>query len=150
MTDRFTESVVEEAALGWLHELGYSVLHRPEIASVRLNPGLPPEAIEDAFRKLTRADAPSLIERNRALHRMLVDGVTVEFRRPVGSIAGATGSGHRLRRPGRDDWLAVNQFTVAEGQHTCRPDVVVITQWPCRHRIAGKDDERAVALDVRT
>ena len=58
MTDRFTESVVEEAALGWLHELGYSVLHRPEIASVRLNPGLPPEAIEDAFRRLTRADAP--------------------------------------------------------------------------------------------
>ena len=27
--------------------------------------------------------------------------------------------------PGNNDWLAVNQFTVAEGQHTRRPDVVL-------------------------
>ncbi len=58
-------------------------------ALARLNPDLPPDALEDAFRKLTRADAPSLIERNRAVHRMLVEGVTVEYRRQDGSIAGA-------------------------------------------------------------
>jgi type I restriction enzyme R subunit len=29
-------------------------------ALVRLNPELPPEALEDAYRKLTQADAPSL------------------------------------------------------------------------------------------
>jgi type I restriction enzyme R subunit len=29
----FTESVVEEAALGWLVELDYAVLHGPEIAA---------------------------------------------------------------------------------------------------------------------
>lgn len=28
----FTESVVEEAALAWLHDLGYTVLFGPEIA----------------------------------------------------------------------------------------------------------------------
>ena len=56
---------------------------------MRLNPDLPAEALEDAFRKLTRSDAPSLVERNRAVHRMLVDGVTVEYRRTDGSIAGA-------------------------------------------------------------
>jgi len=27
--------------------------------------------------------------------------------------------------PDNNDWLAVNQFTVAEGQHTRRPDVVL-------------------------
>lgn len=32
MTDRFTESIVEEAALAWLGELGYVVLHGPDIA----------------------------------------------------------------------------------------------------------------------
>lgn len=48
---------------------------------------LPPEALEDAYRKLTRIDAPSLVERNRAMHRMLVDGITVEYRRKDGSIA---------------------------------------------------------------
>ncbi|MEK6287887.1 MAG: type I restriction endonuclease subunit R [Acidobacteriota bacterium] len=144
------ESTVEEAALAWLEGLGYAVLHGPEIAAgmvgaerndpnyrdvvlegrlrqalVRLNPDLPPEAIEDAFRKLTRTDAPSLVERNRAVHRMLVDGVTVEYRRADGSIAGAQARVLDFDEPDNNDWLAVNQFTVAEGQHTRRPDVVL-------------------------
>jgi type I restriction enzyme, R subunit len=114
MSAAFSESVVEDAALAWLEALDYAVLHGPEIAIgesdaersepnfrdvvldrrlrdalFRLNPSMPAEAIEDAHRKLTRADGPSLIERNRALHRMLVDGVTVEYRRADGSIAGA-------------------------------------------------------------
>jgi len=147
---RFTESVVEDAALAWLESLGYAVLHGPEIAAgmpggersdpnyrdvvlesrlrqalVSLNPDLPAEALEDAFRKLTRTDAPSLVERNRAVHRMLVDGVTVEYRRPDGSIAGAQARVLDFESPGNNDWLAVNQFTVAEGQHTRRPDVVL-------------------------
>jgi len=92
----FTESIVEDAALAWFKALGYAVLHGPAIAAgepgpersdpnyrdvvlerrlrqtlERLNPNLPAEALEDAFRKLTRADAPSLLERNRAVHRML-------------------------------------------------------------------------------
>ncbi len=29
---KFTESVVEEAALDWLEALGYAVLHGPDIA----------------------------------------------------------------------------------------------------------------------
>src|SRR5258706_7246280 len=94
----FTESVVEDAALAWLAGMGYAVLQGPHIAVdgpaaerfdpsyrdvlldgrlrrslARLNPDLPPEAVEDAYRKLTRTAAPSLIERNRAVHRMLVD-----------------------------------------------------------------------------
>ena len=146
----FTESVVEEAALAWLEALGYAVLHGPDIAAgmpgaersdpnyrdvvlerrvrdalAALNPALPAEALEDAFRKLTRSDAPSLPERNRAVHRMLVDGVTVEYRRADGAIAGAQARVIDFDTPGNNDWLAVNQFTVAEGQHTRRPDVVL-------------------------
>ncbi|MCX6544603.1 MAG: type I restriction endonuclease subunit R [Acidobacteria bacterium] len=146
----FTESVVEDAALAWLEGLGYTVLHGPEIAVgmpgaergdpnyrdvvlerrlrealVSLNPKLPAEALEDAFRKLTRTDAPSLVERNRAVHRMLVDGVTVEYRRPDGAIAGAQATILDFDEPDNNDWLAINQFTVAEGQHTRRPDVVL-------------------------
>jgi type I restriction enzyme R subunit len=146
----FAESVVEEATLGWLHALGYTVLHGPDIAAgqpaaertdpgyrdvvlerrlrdalARLNPQLPAEALEDAFRKLTRVDAPSLLERNRAAHRMLVDGVTVEYRRADGSIAGAQAQVLDFDAPDDNDWLAVNQFTVCEGQHMRRPDVVL-------------------------
>jgi type I restriction enzyme R subunit len=146
----FTESVVEESALAWLEALGYAVLHGPDIAAgepgaersdpnyrdvllerrlrqalVRLNPDLPPDALEDAARKLTRVDAPSLVERNRAVHRMLVDGVTVEYRRKDGSIAGAQARAIDFDSVDGNDWAAVNQFTVAEDQHTRRPDVVL-------------------------
>ncbi len=147
----FTESVVEEATLTWLGSLGYEVLHGPEIAVgepaaertdagyrdvslerrlrqalVRLNPDLPPVALDDAYRKLTRVDAPSLLARNRAVHRMLVDGVTVEYARPDGSIAGAQARVVDFDHPEANDWVAVNQFTVAEGQHTRRPDVLIV------------------------
>jgi type I restriction enzyme R subunit len=146
----FTESVVEDAALGWLEALGSAVLHGPDIAAgepaaersdpnyrdvllegrlrqalVRLNPDLPHEALEEAYRKLTRVDAPSLVERNRAVHRLLVDGVTVEYRRKDGSIAGAQARVVDFDVPANNDWIAVNQFTVSEGQHTRRPDVVL-------------------------
>jgi len=150
MSATLTESVVEEAALAWLQGLGYVVLHGPDIAAgepaaersdsnyrdvvlerrlqqvlIRLNPDLPAEALEDAYRKLTRSDAPSLVERNRVAHLMLVNGVTVEYRRPDGSIAGAQARVLDFDQPGNNDWLAVNQFTVAEGQHMRRPDVVL-------------------------
>ena len=149
-TETFNESVVEQAALAWLEGLGCAVLHGPDLAAgepaaertdpqyrdvvledrlrqalLRLNPDLPAEAVDDAFRKLTRADAPSLIERNRSLHRMLIDGVAVEYRRKDGSIAGAQARVIDFDRPENNDWLAVNQFTVAEGPNVRRPDVVL-------------------------
>jgi type I restriction enzyme R subunit len=150
MTASFTESVVEDAALAWLEALGYAIKHGPAIAAgepgaergdpnyrdvalegrlrqalARLNPSLPADALEDAFRKLTRLDAPSLLERNRAAHRMLVNGVTVEYRRADGSIAGDQTRVLDFDEPANNDWVAVNQFTVSESQHTRRPDVVL-------------------------
>jgi type I restriction enzyme R subunit len=59
------------------------------------------------------------------MHRMLVDGVTVEYRRKDGSIAGALARVIDFEAPANNDWLAVNQFTVSEGQYTRRPDVVL-------------------------
>jgi type I restriction enzyme R subunit len=150
MNRNFTESVVEDAALEWLQGLGYSIQNGPLLAVgemfaertdpnyrdtilagrlkqalEKLNPELPSEALEDAYRKLTRTDAPSLIERNRAIHRLLVNGVNIEFKRKDGSIAGAQASIIDFDNPENNDWLAVNQFTVAEGQHNRRPDVVI-------------------------
>lgn len=84
-------------------------------ALVTLNPDLPADALEDTFRKLTRTDPPSQLERNRALHRMLVDGVTVEYRRKDGSIAGAQAKAIDFDKARNNDWLAVNQYSVAEG-----------------------------------
>jgi type I restriction enzyme R subunit len=144
------ESEVEDAALEWLGSLDWPVLNGPTIAYgelsaervdpgyrdtildarlrvalARLNPTLPQDAIEDAYGKLTRTEAPSLVERNRAFHRMLRDGINVEYRRKDGSIAGDQALVIDFDHVESNDWLAVNQFTVAEGQHTRRPDIVL-------------------------
>jgi type I restriction enzyme R subunit len=148
MDSAFTESVVEDVALAWFEACGWQVAQGPETVSntpkaerldyrevvlaerlresfAHLNTELPAEALEDAFRKLNRPEGPTLEARNRAFHRILVDGVPVEYRRPDGSIAGAQVQVIDFIEPDNNNWLAVNQFTVAENKHTRRPDVVL-------------------------
>ncbi len=95
------ESDVEAAALEWLSALGWQTAHGPDIASdtpgaerdnygqailehrlrnalSRLNPSLPVSALDDAFRRLTQPEGATLEARNRAFHRMLLNGVNVE------------------------------------------------------------------------
>ena len=128
----FTESVVEQAALAWLESVGWTVRYGAEIAPgepaaerddygqvvlarrlrdalARLNPELPGEALDDALRKLTRPEGADLIVRNRALHRLLVDGVTVESRDAQGSIRGAQARVIDFDEPAHNDWLAVDR-----------------------------------------
>ena len=143
----FSESVVEDAALAWLESLGYTIKHGPEIgpeeifaeradygqvllagrlrqALARLNPQLPAEAIDDAFRKIARLEGATLDARNRVFHRLLVDGVTVEYRTD-GAIRGAQARLLDFDNPDNNEWLAVNQFTVVENKYNRRPDVVI-------------------------
>ena len=142
-----SESVVEDAALDWLRELGYDVISGPDMppgphalresyaavvfdsslrgALEQLNPNLPSQALDDAFRKLTRPEGSTLAARNRAFHRMLVDGVTVEYRNAEGVVRGAQAKVIDFDNPEENDWLAVNQFTVIENKHERRPDVVL-------------------------
>ena len=143
-----TEADVEAAALDWLASLGWEAAHGPDIAPDtpnaerndygqvvlerrlqdalgELNPGLPSEALDDAFRKLTRPEGTTLEARNRAFHRMLVDGVTVEHRANDGAVRGAQAKVIDFDEPATNDWLAVNQFTVTENHNTRRPDVVL-------------------------
>ena len=142
------ESTVETAALEWFGELGYAVGHGPDLAPGeraaerksfgdvvlvgrlgeairRLNPKIPEEARQDALRKLLRLETPSLAGSNRRFHHLLRDGVEVEYPRKDGSIAGDSVRLIDFEDPARNDWLAVNQFTVIEAQHNRRPDIVV-------------------------
>ena len=143
-----TEADVEQAALGWLAGLGWGVAHGPDIAPdtpgaerndygqvvlerrlrdalAQLNPTLPVDALDDAYRKLTRPEGSTVEARNRSFHRMLVEGVTVEHRDGEGRIRGAQVQIVDFDAPSRNDWLAVNQFTVRENQSSRRPDVVL-------------------------
>ena len=107
-------------------EYGEVVLgRRLRDAFARLNSDLPASALDDAFRKLTRPEGSALESRNRAFHRMLVDGVTVEYRNTDGAVRGAQSRVIDFDDPANNDWLAVNQFTVVENRHERRPDVVL-------------------------
>ncbi len=143
-----TESTVEAAALDWLEGLGWDVAHGPEIgpdgsnpertdyrvvllegrlrnALDRLNPDLPADALDYAFRKVVQPEGVTLEARNRDLHRMLVEGIGVEYRARDGAMRGAQVSVLDYAHPERNDFLAVNQFTVKDGEHQRRADIVL-------------------------
>ena len=125
-----TEADVEQAALDWLSALGWSVAHGPDISDAEradhsqvflerrlrdslpnLNPSLPSDALDDAYRKLTRPEGSALEARNRAFHRMLVNGVELEYRDADGRVRGDQVRVIDFDNPAANDWLAVNQFT---------------------------------------
>ena len=126
----FTEADVEQAALDWLAAIGWQVAHGPDVAPdtpgaerddygqivlarrlrdalARLNPSLPAAALDDAFRKLTNPEGATLEARNRSFHRMLVNGVTVEYRTNDGAIRGEQTLIIDFDNPDNNDWLAV-------------------------------------------
>ena len=105
---------------------GQAVLEaRLRDALQRLNPSLPTSAIDDALHKVTNPEGATLEVRNRAFHRMLVNGVNVEYRASDGAIRGEQARVIDFDKPDNNDWLAVNQFTVTENRNTRRPDVVL-------------------------
>ena len=143
-----TEADVEQAALEWLRDLGWQLAHGPDIAPetsaaerddygqvvlerrlrdalADLNPSLPTDALDDAVRKLTRPEGSTLEARNRAFHRVLVNGVEIEYREAGGAVRGDLVRVIDFDNPANNDWLAVNQFTVTENRNTRRPDVVL-------------------------
>ena len=141
------ESDIEEAALEWFAELGYTVLPGPDIAPdtpdaersaynevilmrrlrdavANLNPNIPADAQQDAIRKVLNPDSHTLVQNNRTFHQMLVDGIEVEYRQADGTIRGDRVRLIDFDTPENNDWLAVNQFTVVETSER-RPDIVL-------------------------
>lgn len=143
-----SEATVELALLDQLHALGYGIEHEEDIgpdghrpereshdevvlkkrfesAVARLNPGLPVEAHQDAVRRVMQAELPSLLEENRRLHKLMTEGVDVEYYADDGTLTAGTVVLIDFKHPELNDWLAVSQFVVIHGQNKRRPDVVV-------------------------
>ena len=148
MASSVTEFDVEEVCLNLLDDLEWRVAYGAAIAPntfsaerinygdivlierlqsslAQLNPSLPSGSLNDAFFKLTHPEGTSVEMRNRAFHRMLADGVTVEYRASDGAIRGAQTQVLDFKNPLNNDWLAVNQFTVTENKHERRLDIVL-------------------------
>jgi len=96
-------------------------------AIVRLNPAIPEDAKEEAFKKVIQVAhaTPSLIYNNRIFHSYLRDGVDVEYMREDGTVAGDKVKLIDFNNPENNDWLAVNQYTVIENGNNRRPDVII-------------------------
>lgn len=146
MRNSITENEIEEIALSYLQGLGYSYLlgtvispdgEHPErqynevVLVTRLrdaidkfNPSLSQDAKEDALKKVLRTDSPNALINNENFHRYLTDGVDVEVRTDSG-IRGEKIYIVDFENPENNEFLAINQFTVVEGNQNKRPDIIL-------------------------
>jgi type I restriction enzyme, R subunit len=142
-----TEDQLEQETLGWLQEVGYSVLNGPEIAFDgakperadyrqtllpfrlreainRLNPSIPTSAREDAFKQVQDLGITALLSANRQFHKFLVNGVPVQYQKD-GETRGDFVRLIDWKSPEKNEWVAVNQFTIKGPKHTRRPDIIL-------------------------
>lgn len=143
-----SEAELEDALLGQLQQLGYGcesdegigpdgrrperkshdeviLLQRFEYAVARINSSLPASAQDEAIRKLKQSELPSLLEENRRLHKLLTEGVDVEYDAKDGTLTARNVALIDFNNPDNNDWLVVRQFVVIAGRTTRRPDLVV-------------------------
>jgi type I restriction enzyme, R subunit len=142
------EAAVEQALLKHLSELGYAIetderigpdslfaeresytdtilVKRLLSAAKRFNPHIPQNAIEEAVKRVTQTELPQLTAENRRIHKLLTEGVDVEYEAADGSITANKVYLIDFANAENNDWLVVNQFVVIAGQYNRRPDVVV-------------------------
>lgn len=143
-----TESVIEEAALEFLRENGYKYQHGNDLLRInsitgkedysqvfleenfrqsisKINTNITEEILGDTLRKVIYSVTPELVQDNQIFHRMIVDGVDVEYARPDGSVTNYKVWLLDFENPKNNEFLVVNQLTVIENKNHRRPDIVI-------------------------
>ncbi|MEB6548988.1 type I restriction endonuclease subunit R [Heyndrickxia sporothermodurans] len=146
LLENFTEDLLEEAVIEILQEMDYEYAFGPDISQdgtqperrdyrevildqrlrdslFALNRHLPEEALEEAYRKIITYNSPSLTENNKQFHTLLTEGVDVTFRKN-GEIKTEKAIVIDFAEPNRNQFLAINQFTIIEKEER-RPDVLI-------------------------
>jgi len=146
MRNSITENEIEQIALSYLQGLGYTyqlgtvmspdgehperqynevvLVTRLRDAIDKLNPNISQDAKEDALKKVLRTESPNALINNENFHRYLTDAVDVEVRTESG-IRGEKIYIVDFENPENNEFLAVNQFTVIEGNQNKRPDIIL-------------------------
>ncbi len=142
-----TEDQLEQETLSWLADVGYTHVYGPDIAPdgsapersnytqvvlverlreaiQRLNPNVPQVAREDALQQVLNLETPVLLSANRHFHRLLINGVPVEYQKN-GETRGDFVYLVDFVNPAANEWLAVNQFSIKGAKHTRRPDIIL-------------------------
>ncbi len=142
-----TEDQLEQEALSWLQDVGYTHRYGPDLAHDgtepqranyrqvilpfrlreaihRLNPDIPIAAREDALQRVQELGIPSLLSANRAFHKLLVGGVPVQYQKD-GETRGDFVRLVDWSDVSRNEFWAVNQFSIKGQHHTRRPDIIL-------------------------
>ncbi len=136
----FTEDTFEQAVIELLENMGYTHLYAPDMnrtdygsplledvlrdSLVRLNQGLPLEAIDEAMGKLRNFESGSLVQKNAVFMDYLQNGVTVRFFHK-GEERSAIVYLLDYQNTERNTFYVVNQYTYIENGNNRRPDVIL-------------------------
>jgi type I restriction enzyme R subunit len=144
---KLCESAIEEMAIEELQSLGYTYIAgvdlAPDAASseresysdvllmrrlekniAKINPNLPSNVLQGAVRRLSRIASSNLLVDNEEFHKMLVDGIPVEYRKG-GDIVGDNVRVCDFENPSNNEFLVVNQYTIVQNNNNKRPDVLL-------------------------
>lgn len=141
-----SENEIEQIAIGYLQNMGYTYvlgidispdgLHperqynevvlvtRLQDAIDKLNPSISQDAKDDALKKVLRTDSPNALINNETFHKHLTEGIDVEVRTDSG-IRGEKVYIVDFNNPEQNEFLVVNQFTIIEGSKNKRPDIIL-------------------------
>jgi type I restriction enzyme, R subunit len=141
------EDDLEKECLDLFANLGYSRVYGPDIseggvaeerkycevvlvgrmrdALRRINRSIPEAAIEEEVKKVLRTDSQDLVVNNQLFHKLLVDGVPVEYKRADGSVKDEPVWLFDFKNVDNNEFLAVNQFTIIEERNNRRPDIIL-------------------------
>lgn len=144
---KLLESDIEQMAIELLQAKRWEYLYGPDIAPdgetpmrtsleevvlkevlakavKRLNPILTDDVRDEAIKTVLRIASPDTLANNEAFHRLLTEGV------PVSTYQDGIERGERVwlvdfEDPWNNEFTVVNQFTIIEGGHNRRPDVLL-------------------------
>jgi type I restriction enzyme R subunit len=142
------ESGVEEVCLEYFDDLGWQVLHGPDIAPgepaaerssyrdvvlegrlraaiAQLNPGLAIEDVNEVVATVRRAESADVMTENWRIHRLVTGGVPVERHTADGDIRHDLARLVDFEKPDANDLVVVNQMSVEQDNRIRRPDVLV-------------------------
>ncbi|MGN9863423.1 type I restriction endonuclease subunit R [Bacillus swezeyi] len=145
---KYNESELEIAALEWLEEMDYEIVEGPDIAPdgdyaeresfhdvvlvdrlrdslQKINPTLERKVIEEAIQKIIANASPNIVLNNKQFHKFVTDGIEIQTQGTDGYNPTVSVYVFDFENPKNNDFMAVNQFTVIEGQANKRPDIIV-------------------------
>ncbi|MDA8429609.1 MAG: type I restriction endonuclease subunit R [Geobacteraceae bacterium] len=142
-----SEDHLEQLCLDWFRAGGYDYVYGPDIAYdgntpersdyqqvvltgrlisslQKISPHIPFETLEEAAVAVSKPESPVLIHNNRAFHKLLLEGVQVEY-----TVGDEKKTDHAqlidFHNVENNQFLVVNQFTIQGTRQLRRPDIVV-------------------------